>query len=56
MVLPVYGICAPESQSETKYAKYESEVKLKGMCLFCGKPDKQYSVKFAPENLWAMEK
>lgn len=42
MVLPTHGVKAP--------------TKLKGMCLNCGEPGKQYTVKFAAANLWAMER
>ena len=30
-------------------------VALKGMCLFCGRPDRKYSIQFESMNLWAME-
>ena len=43
LVLPVYGV--PD----------DNMVAVKGMCLFCGQPEKHYSVKFNAENLWAME-
>ena len=41
MVISVHGIA--------------SGAYLKGMCLFCCEPNKQYTVEFAPGNLWAME-
>lgn len=43
LVLPKYGV-----------SKYETS--LKGMCLFCGTPNKNYSVEYAATNLWAMER
>ena len=31
-------------------------VKLEGICLFCGKQGKTYTVKMAPGDLWIMER
>ena len=42
MVLPLYGV--------------GQNVNLTGMCLECGEQGKNYSVKFAASNLWAMER
>ena len=43
LVLPLDGI--PDTNMVT----------IKGMCLFCGQPEKKYTVKFNANNLWAME-
>lgn len=42
--LPTYGIGE------------NSTAQLTGMCLSCGKPDKNYTVKFTAGNLWIMDK
>ena len=42
LVLPKYGV--------------KDSTKLKGMCLYCGKPGKEYTVDFTSTNLWAMER
>ena len=34
---------------------YKYPAPLKGMCLFCAEPGKDYTVEFAAVNLWAME-
>lgn len=34
----------------------QKPVKLEGICLFCGQQGHTYTVKFAPGDLWAMEK
>lgn len=44
LVLPVWGT-----------SKITAE-KMEGMALFCGRPGKEYTVRFKAENLWAMEK
>ena len=43
LVLPKYGIGT-------------DPVNLRGMCLFCGKQGKNYTVKYRTDNLWAMER
>ena len=34
---------------------YHDPYPLKGMCLYCGKKDRDYRVEFAAVDLWAME-
>ena len=43
LVLPKWGVSSTETT-------------LSGCCLFCGKPNAHYSVRFEAGNLWAMEK
>ena len=42
MVLPKYGV--------------KDSTDLKGMCLYCGKEGRDYTVEYAAVNLWAMER
>lgn len=42
LVLPLYGL--------------GQNIPLKGICINCCKPGKNYTVEFVPKNLWAMEK
>ena len=44
LVFPVYGL------------EGLGKISLKGICLDCCKPGKNYTVKFIAKNLWAMER